>query len=252
MEKTKDIQIIQLLESRTIMSVTELSESLECSEMTIRRYLDDLQERGLVQRMHGGAYLCQNAKPTKFDEQANIHTREKYLIALEASKMIKSGDIVCFDSGTTIHRMMRLIDNQMSFTAITPSIPLMMDLGKYNQVDVRIPEGELNHNNLTIQLSSNALMQKVDADISFISSRSLWLPNGTYEHTDDLIPTKRWLAKQAKKCCLLVDSSKWQRRSVQSCVPLKDIDVIITDSAAPNDQISLAKSLGKEVLIVSD
>ena len=252
MSETKLLKIFELLESNTIMTVKELSEELDCSEMTIRRYLSTLEERNLVQRLHGSAFLKQDARPTKFDEQMKINSREKFLIAHEASRLIKENDIVCFDSGTTTHRMMRLLDDQLKFTAFTPSIPLLMDLGQYTKVKVLTPEGVLNHNNLTIELSKNTLKKNLNADISFISCRSLRLPFGTFEHTDQLIQTKRWLAQQGKKKILLADSSKWQKYSVLSCIPLVDIDIIITDSGVEKDHVKLAEQLGKKVIVVSD
>jgi len=252
MKIKKDIQIIELLEENGILSVTELSKKLKCSDMTIRRYLAVLENKGLVKRSHGCAFLKNVAKPTMFSEQMNVNSREKFLIALEATRMIQNNNIICFDSGTTIQRMVGLLDNRLIFTAITPSLPFAESMSKIKGVKVLIPEGIMNHKNRTLEFTKNTINQTIRADISFISCRSFRIPAGTYEHTDTLVPTKRWLAKQSRTTVLLVDSSKWQISSLRKCLSLSEIDIIITDEGVPQESISQLKKLGKEVIVAKE
>jgi len=235
-----------------VLSVNELSELIGCAEMTIRRHLDSLEERNLVVRRHGCAYLTNDAKPTIFDEQIKLNSREKFLIAHEASKMIRPNSTICFDSGTTIHRIVNLIDPNIRFTAITPSLPFATELAKLGNVKIIMHSGTLNKNNLTLEYAPDILQKKINVDISFISCRSFKAPNGTYEHTDTLIANKRWFANIGKKTVLLADSSKWLKRSVQLCVSLKNIDTIITDSKILDEDVNLIRKLGKEIIVVSD
>lgn len=244
--------IVELLEENGILSVKELSQKLLCSDMTVRRYLDILETKGLVKRSHGCAFLNTRAKPTKFSEQMNINSREKFLIAIEAVRMVKNEQVICFDSGTTIQRMVDLLDNRLKFTAITPSLPFAESIAKIKGVKVLLPEGVYNHNNRTLELTQNATNQNIKADMSFISCRSFRVPVGTYEHTDTLVPTKRWLAKQSKTTVLLVDSSKWQIDSLRRCLALSEIDIIITDEGAPKDSVNKLQKLGKKIIIAKE
>ncbi|HHU53849.1 MAG TPA: DeoR/GlpR transcriptional regulator [Clostridiaceae bacterium] len=251
MEK-KDLLIVELLEKNGILSVKELSQILLCSEMTIRRYLVTLETKGLVKRHHGCAFLNTRARPTKFSEQMNINSREKFLIAIEAARMIRNEQVVCFDSGTTIQRMVDLLDNRLTFTAITPSLPFIESVAKIKGVKVVVPEGIYNYNNRTLELTDNAINHNINADISFISCRSFRIPVGTYEHTDTLVPTKRWLAKQSKTTVLLADSSKWQIESLRRCLTLSEIDIIITDEGVPKDSVDKLQNLGKKIVIAKE
>jgi DeoR/GlpR family transcriptional regulator of sugar metabolism len=247
----KKEHIIDLLEKNTIMTVSELSQELSCSEMTIRRYLNELAEKGFVVRGHGHAYLNPDAKPTMYDEQMQVNKREKIAIAHEAIKFISQGNVVNFDSGTTIQRLAEMLDDDLVISAITPSLTVARELANHKNISIMMPEGQLNHNNLTLEILAQDEMPEITADIAFLSCRALKLPVGTYEHTNSLIATKQYLAKTAKKRILLVDSSKWNINSIVKCLPLLDFDVIITDENVLDKNVNLVKNFDVEVIVAS-
>ena len=73
MKKERHARIIELLENQMICTPKELSDTLNCSEMTIRRDLNELEQMQLIRRKHGCAFLMKEAKPNYFHEQIDEH-----------------------------------------------------------------------------------------------------------------------------------------------------------------------------------
>jgi DeoR/GlpR family transcriptional regulator of sugar metabolism len=95
-------QILDVLRARGGVRLTELSEALSVSEVTIRRDLDALQKDGLIERVHGGAVLSQvGAEEPGFEKKALREQREKAAIAERAAALVKPGSAVALSAGTT-------------------------------------------------------------------------------------------------------------------------------------------------------
>ena len=109
----------------------------------------------------------------------------------------------------------------------------------------------MHHRNRSILIENPEDMKRFYSDVAFLSCRSLRIPGGAYEHSQALTATKKALASIAAKRILLLDHSKWGVSSLCSSIRLEEIDVIITDTAAPSDSVEKARSLGIEVVLVS-
>src|SRR5258708_4372448 len=95
--------ILELIQHHGRALVSDLSEQLNISQITIRKDLDYLQSKGVIQRSHGGALRVQSSAlidPTLQEKQKH-NFREKERIAVAASKMVEEGQCVILDSGTT-------------------------------------------------------------------------------------------------------------------------------------------------------
>lgn len=115
MKKKDRLQLITtLINERGEVSVTELENELQVSQMTIRRDLDTLDERGLVVRTHGGATSLtfgQN-KQLGYTERMELHLAEKLAVAKAAASQIQDNDIIFLGPGTTIELMVDFITAQ--------------------------------------------------------------------------------------------------------------------------------------------
>ena len=242
--------IIQIMEQQNTISVKELAARLGCTEMTVRRNLDQLQEKGFVQRAHGYATLMKPARATDYYIEIHENAAQKKAIATAALAMLTPGCSVCLDSGTTVQQLVELIPDGFPLSVITPSLTAALTLSGKKDVQIMMPQGFLHHSNRSLLIDDPMQLQKYHADIAFLSCRSFQLPGGTFEHSQTLTNTKRALASIAQKKVLLLDYSKWNVSSIFNCIPLDQIDVIITDRQAPQESLEQAKALGKELIIV--
>lgn len=251
MKKERHSKIIEIMENKNVISIKELAEQLNCTEMTVRRNLDELQQMNFMKRERGYARLLKTAQPTDYYVQIEENAKEKKAIASAALKYIHPSESICLDSGTTIQQVVELLPNDISLSVITPSLTAAMTLSNHNSIQILLPAGFIHHSNRSILLADPSSIKQYKADIAFISCRSFRIPGGAFEHSQTLTATKRALASIAEKRILLLDFSKWDVNSLCNSVSLEDLDIIITDNKAPKDTVQKAVELGKEILIVN-
>ncbi len=250
MRKSRHSKIIEIMEKQNVISVKELAELLNCTEMTVRRNLDELQAMNFVKREHGFATLLKTAQATNYYVQIEENTKEKKAIAAAALNYIQPSESICLDSGTTIQQLVDLLPN-MPLSVITPSLVAAMNLASKESIQVLLPAGFLHHSNLSLLLSDPESIKNYKADTAFLSCRSFRVPGGAFEHTQTMTTTKKALASIASRRILLLDYSKWDVNSLCNSVSLDQLDIIITDNKAPEQSVEKAVSHGKELLIVN-
>ena len=244
-------QILSIMEKQHTVSVRQLASDLDCTEMTVRRNLDQLQQQGLIKREHGYAYLLRPSVQNAFDVKHQEHMEEKKAIAKAALELIRPDMSICLDSGTTVQQLVELIPQDFPLSVITSSLTAAMTLSDHNSIQILMPGGFLHHRNRSLLIDDADELQRYRSDISFIACQSFQLPGGTFEYSQTLTNTKRALASVADKNVLLLDHSKWNRNSIFNCIPLEQIDIIITDDRTPADQLEKVRECGKELLLVS-
>lgn len=251
MNLARHAKIIEIMESKNTISIKELAQRLGCTEMTVRRNLDELQQKNFVRREHGYAYLLTPARSTDYYVEIQENVQEKKAIAAVAFSYLKPGVSVCFDSGTTVQQLVDLIPENLPLSVITPSLTAAMTLSARKEVQVLLPGGFLHHSNRTLLLDDAGSLSTYRVDLAFLSCRSLQIPGGTFEHSQTMTATKRALASIASRRILLLDYSKWDVSSICNTIPLDQLDLIITDNRAPVSSVQRAADLGKEILVVN-
>ena len=119
--------ILEMLQEKGSILVTDACEALQCSDQTIRRDLQEMEEKGQLVRTYGGAYLSldeDKSAPVQLREQ--LIPKEKERIGITASdNFIKDGDVIMMDSSTTCYTLAKhLVKSQANVTIITNSILL--------------------------------------------------------------------------------------------------------------------------------
>ena len=126
--------ITQQLAQENVVRVTELSRQFGVSEVSIRRDLEHLERQGLLQRVHGGAVaVAVGHSARELVSTPGPHLDEKRRIGIAAAALVRPGDRVLFDSGTTVLEVARSLSNDLvdagNLTAITSSLPIVQELG---------------------------------------------------------------------------------------------------------------------------
>lgn len=251
MKKSRHAKIIEIMEKENVISIKRLAELMGCTEMTVRRNLDELQEMNFVKRERGYATLLQNAQATDYYVQIEENTKEKKAIAAVALRYIRPMESICLDSGTTIQQLVHLLPEDISLSVITPSLAAAMELSSKESIQVFLPAGLMHHGNRSILIPDEKDLKNYHAEAAFLSCRSFRVPGGAFEHTQTMTTTKKALASIADKRILLLDYSKWGVSSLCNSVSLEHLDIIITDNKAPEESVQKAVACNKELLIVN-
>ena len=242
-------EILRLLEKKDTFLISDLAKLLNCSMMTIRRDVDEMESESIVNKVHGGVELTSNqyVEPN-FKKRIMEHIEEKQRIAAEAVKYVTKGCVVFIDAGTTPLHVVKLLPVGLEFTAITNCIMTAAELCTKPNATVIMLGGEVNHdayatvNDIAINTAKN-----FKTDLAIISTYSILLPEGLYENTLSLIEIKKTLVDNAKEVILLSDHSKFSETAMCASIPLTKIDHVITDNETSDDKVEELVNLGLKV-----
>ena len=246
--------MLHILSKESTMKISELSDIFNTSMMTIRRDLDYLEQNGIVTRFHGGARLTKtDGVQPSFYERFEEFSNEKYQIGKEAAKLIKPGSIVFFDAGTTCLAIVEHIPEELNFTAITTGLITSVALCSKPNASIISVGGDI-HNTSYSSVNHIAVNQitRFHANLCFISTKSVVVPDGTYEAVLPLIEVKEAIVKSSEHTVLLADSSKFENKSMCKAIPFSSIDTVISDGKLPEKYASQVRALGVELILTKE
>jgi DeoR/GlpR family transcriptional regulator of sugar metabolism len=252
------IEIKKIINANQSFPVGKLSKLLNVSEITIRRDLQKLSEEGFLEKVHGGAI----AKPSKsgfhpvYLEDIKFNKDKKEKIAMEAAKLIRNGNSIIIESGTTCQELIFNLDNKKDIVVFTASVPLAYELWKisFNRDDIEVYIcGGLIESKSNTLIGSQAVhfFNNINADIAFIGaiafSSDLGFVNTTSQLDSDVT---RSIINNTGIRVLLADSSKFSKTAHIKVAPLKMFEYVITDSDIDKKAAEKIRSLGVNLMIV--
>jgi DeoR family transcriptional regulator of aga operon len=232
--------------------VGDLSAKLGISQITIRKDLDYLHSRGLIERTHGGALPAPAgalADPT-LQEKEKVHQHEKLRIALAAVKLVQEGQCIMLDSGTTTTALARALKGLNSLTIITNAVNIAAELTGTN-FDVILTGGTLRKNSFSLvgPLAEDVL-REMHADIFFLGVDGFDVSTGPTTPNVPESRVNRMMVESAKCTVVLCDSTKFTRKSLARIVPTSNIHHVITDKNLPQETAELLRSMNVKVTLV--
>ena len=243
--------IMKKLEGENRVLIADLAKEYNTTSVTIRKDLDILENQGLLKRTHGGAILH---KPLfhglNLNEKEKLNADEKKRIADEAVKLISEGDVVILDSGSTTTQLARNMKNLKGITVITNAVNIALELSA-SDCEIILTGGALQKNSSTlVGPFADDIFRKISADKLFHGVDGIDYETGLT--TPDIIEanTSRVMMQRAGENILLVDSSKFGRRSLGVICQIKEINKIITTRKMDKNEIKNLKDIGVEVIIV--
>jgi len=244
--------ILSLVQSQGRVLVTELSRTLEISQITIRKDLDHLQSRGLLQRSHGGALRIQSGAlfDPSLQEKQKQHSQEKHRIAEAAARMVQEGQCVMLDSGTTTSAVAHALKRFSQLTLITNAVNIAAELTS-TQFEVILIGGTLRKNSFSLvgPLAEDVL-DEMHADILFLGVDGFDVETGIT--TPNFLESRvnRAMVKAARRVVVVCDSTKFNRRSLSRIVPTSAIHTVITDRNIPREAEDALRSQNVELVLV--
>jgi len=251
--KERRALILRLLEQKDEVIVSELSRDTGISEVTIRKDLTILQNRHLLLRTRGGAMRKPVENPnedTAIDRKRLFNVREKERIGAEATKLIKDGDVIMLDSGTTTLEIARHLDRFHDLRFLTNSMSIATELLNYKRFDVVLLGGNVRTNShSTVGPLALSVLRNFSRYKLFLGVDSFSLENGISTPNLEEALLNQLMIQQAEKVIAVFDSSKFNKRSYVHVADVKEVDCIITDQAIPTGMSAKLKAAGVDVRI---
>ncbi|QPK78346.1 DeoR/GlpR transcriptional regulator [Corynebacterium lizhenjunii] len=256
-ERRRQIASLTAVEGR--VNVTELAERFDVTAETIRRDLAGLDRDGIVHRVHGGAVASRAFQTAEFslDARSRSASKAKSDIARAALEYLpKRHGSIFLDAGTTINALADLIGTlpqATNLSIVSNSLPIALSLAGNGHPDIQLLGGTVRAITQAVvgdtALRTMALMR---ADVAFIGTNALTIDHGLSTADSQEAAIKSAFVTHAHKVVVLCDSSKLGTDYLVSFAAISDIDVVITDSAAPRSFIDQLRDRDVEVVVVGD
>jgi DeoR family fructose operon transcriptional repressor len=242
-------RIMEILAQKGYQSVNELAADLKVSDMTVRRYLDRLEERELIKRTHGGAFAGQEMMEVDFRIRETTHRGEKEAIGRAAFAMIQPGESVFIDAGTTSVFLAHAVTEAKRVTVVTNSLVVARALENRPHVQCFLLGG-------TVHAGTHSLIGQIAEENlarfrfnrAFLGTNAIDMATGLSQSTFEEIPIKKKAARQARQVVVMADSSKFDRQVTFPFMALEEVNAIVTDPGIGAAAAQALREKGIEVI----
>ncbi len=244
-------QILQIIRKAGRVKVNELAAQFDTSAVTIRSDLNELAQRGLVQRSHGGAMLPDAIlRESPLEERLKAHAEEKRRIGAVAAAMIHDNETIILDSGTTTLEIARQIKSKKGLHIITNGINIAAELLDARDSEVFIVGGTVRGESASINgRFAEEMFDQFSADKLFLSGAGCDLEFGVSGANLEETMVNRAMLRIAREIILVADASKFSRRSMSRIAPFSEIDTVISDKSLSEDIQTKLRSLGCSLIL---
>ena len=254
-EKERHRLIVAAIQEKPVVTVQELVELTSSSEATIRRDIAALHLQKRLRRVRGGAealnppqFIGLAGRPFSVNETLNA--AQKRAIARAAVALCSDGESIIINGGTTTFQMVHFLASRR-MTVFTNSFPIAEHLLKHSKNTVMLSGGAIyREQNIILSPFDNDVTRNFYARRMFMGAQGV-SQLGVMEGDPLIIQAEQKLIDQADELVLLVDSSKFARRSSLILCPLERVSTVITDDEAPEEAITMLRDAGVRVEVVT-
>jgi DeoR/GlpR family transcriptional regulator of sugar metabolism len=243
--------VMELVKEQGRVTVRELVDRFSVSVATVRADLDELERLGKVRRTHGGALAAErDGQVLPFGTRRMYYGSEKKSIGKAAARMVKDGEVIFIDGGTTAPEMRRWLADRQNVTVITPSLEVAHWLISSTSLSIYLLNGFVKSDSLsTIGVPSVDAILQMNIAKAFCGAAGFTLRDGLTDVHMGFVEQKRAVCAMARRVVGLVDHTKVGVTSLASFAGIDEVDTIITDRPLPADLASALKEKGIEVVV---
>lgn len=237
-------RMLNLVREREFMRVGDLSKFFGISEVTVRADLAQLAEQGLLQRVHGGA-IVRGPEPRlerTFEEALDEHSAEKAGIGRHAADLVRSGETVILDVGTSTAALARALvarQDLKDVTVITGGLSIALDLEPaIPRINVVVTGGTLRpKQHSLVNPMAGLILENINASTAFVGCNGVHPEAGITNVNIPEAELKRTIVAAAQRTVVVADGAKLGNISVAKVADLSDIDLVITSPSAPPEVV---------------
>jgi DeoR family galactitol utilization operon repressor len=246
--KERERLILDRLSGDGSVSVSDLARDLGLSEVTIRGDLRVLEDKGWINRRRGGA-----APALHWDilERQKIYSAQKNAIARAAAEMVRDGDVIMIEAGTTTALIARYLAGKRDIHIVTNST-LVFSYARMNpNLQITMTGGEFRRPTESM-VGPIALetISRVNVRLAFVGTDGFTLDRGMTTHLMEGAEIVKAMKAHAQTTLLLADSSKYGRIGFSSVLPLSAMDMILTDSGLGEQADTELREAGINITMV--
>ena len=184
------------------------------------------------------------------DAKRGLHIPEKERIGRLAASMVQPGDAIILDSGTTTAQIARFLPEKGDIIVLTNDAGILNHLMRRENIELVMLGGRLRRKNMAFYGGqTEAALDSLQVDRLFLGVDGLDLQRGITTHFEGEAVLNRKMARVAREVIAVTDSSKFGKTCLHRIMGLEEVNVLVTDSGAPEDSLDQARKLGCEIRI---
>ena len=237
--------IARLIETHQRVIVADLAQRFRVSEATIRRDLALLDGIGVLQRTHGGAIATEQMSfEPDVKERQVLHLEEKVRIGQKAVGFIQDGDSVILDAGTTTVHIARALKGRR-VTVVTNALNIADELLESPATKILVTGGMArSRTSSLVGPYADEVLRRLNVDKVFLATNGISPGRGLTTPNPAEARTKQVMVEAAKEVIAVADHSKFGRTFMAQIVPIRSLDMLITDSGADSAVVGQVEQLG--------
>jgi DeoR/GlpR family transcriptional regulator of sugar metabolism len=242
--------IIEALQAKGRVSVSELSALAGVSQMTVRRDLEALEQEGLLQRVHGGAVsTISGSYEPPFAVRSRLGSAEKERVGVAAAALIGPNETVIIDGGTTALAVARALRGRRQLTVCALSVQAAAELADEQGIRVIAAGGDVRPGE---QYFVGPLAERVFEELRFdtfvLSVGGIHAEQGLTDFNPDDARLKRVAVASSRRRVVVAESGKLGRVTFAAVGPIHAADVLVTDDGAADEQVAALQAAGVQVI----
>jgi DeoR/GlpR family transcriptional regulator of sugar metabolism len=245
-------RLAEIILQRGYVSLSELTEELGASESTIRRDLEALDQAGMIRRTHGGAVAAADSLSIPaFEQRTRIATKEKRLIGRAAAALIRDGETVLIDGGTTTFEVARQLVGR-PVQVVTNSLPVAALLAGDRKVDLTVVGGYVYPRTA---VAVGPLARKCLTELH--ARRLIFSPagiteQGMFNSNALLVETELRMMQAVDEVIVVADHTKFGQRSLVFLCELGRVHKLVSDPGLADQYRELVRNAGVELIIAGE
>lgn len=241
--------IMQLLQEQGEVSVEQLVQLFDISEVTIRKDLSALETNGFLLRKYGGAILM--PKEIMDENENDELTKRKFVIAKAAAERIRDHNRITVDSGSTTAALIKQLNLKQGLVVMTNSLSVATELRALeNEPTLLMTGGTWDTRSESFQGKvAEQVLRSYDFDQLFIGADGIDLARGSTTF-NELVGLSQVMAEVSREVVVMVESQKIGRKMPNLELTWQQIDVLITDTGLSEQDKQAILAHGVEVICV--
>jgi DeoR family glycerol-3-phosphate regulon repressor len=230
----RQTDIVGLAKSEGRVSVERLADLFNVTPQTIRKDLNELCERGVLQRYHGGAILASGIANFGYEARRKLAPEEKRRIGLRAASLIPDNSSLLINIGTTTEQVAVALRGKQGLLAITNNINVVNILQGYEQIEVIVAGGVVRHSDGgVVGEAAVDFIRQFKVDYAVIGTSAIDEDGTLLDFDYREVKVAQAMMSCARKAILVADSMKFERTAPVRIGHLSQLDYFVTDKAPP-------------------
>ena len=252
-ERERHRIILSAVQEKPVITIQDIADLTEASEATIRRDIASLHVKGKLRRVRGGAEAVHPPQLTPlagrhFHVSESENADKKRAIAREAVALCEEGDAIIINGGTTTFQMVHYMSARR-LQVMTNSFAIAEHLVKHSKCNVSVPGGAIYRDqSLILSPFENDAIRNFYARRIFIGAQGVGAL-GIMESDALVIQSEQKLMRQAEELIVMIDSSKFRKRSSLILCPLENVSTIITDEGISDEAARMVEAAGVTLIV---